>query len=258
MTEILIADFLLVLFIFLRVLAMMIAAPVLGHNSIPVLVKVFLSFVIAYITFLTIDKSKTALDANLISIFIDAAKELITGFIMGFTLNFIFYGISYAGYLIGYDMGLIFADVLNPIQNIQNNIVGELIYYAGIIIFLLINGHHHLITAVVSSFSVVPIGKYTATQPVLTLIVKYAFAVFTIAMKIAAPIVVSFFLIHIAEGIISRVIPNIQIFFISQPAKIGLGFLMISLLIPIYIYAMKNLLNGYEMQLSEIIRAMSV
>lgn len=258
MTEILIADFLLVLFIFLRIAAMMVSAPVLGHNSIPVLVKIFLSFVIAYIIFLTIDKSKIVLDVNMISIFTNAVKEMITGFIMGFTLNFVFYGISYAGHLIGYDMGLMFAEVLNPMQDTQNNVVGELIYYAGMMIFFLINGHHHLITAVVSSFSVVPIGKFTATQPLMMLMAHYSFAVFTIALKIAAPIIASFFLIHIAEGIISRVIPNIQIFFISQPAKIGLGFFMISMLIPIYVYAIKNLLNGYETQLSEIIRAMSV
>ncbi|MEW5841844.1 MAG: flagellar biosynthetic protein FliR [Bacteroidota bacterium] len=258
MTEILIVDFLLVLFIFLRILAMMISAPVLGHNSIPVLVKVSLSLVIAYITFLTIDKTKIVFDVNMISIFTNAIAELVTGFMMGFALNFVFYGISYAGHLIGYDMGLMFADILNPMQNIQNNVVGELIYYASMMIFFLINGHHHLITAVVSSFSIVPIGKFTATQPLMILMVRYSFAVFTIALKIAAPIVASFFLIHIAEGIISRVIPNIQIFFISQPAKIGFGFLMISMLIPIYVYAIKNLLSGYETQLSEIIRAMSV
>jgi flagellar biosynthetic protein FliR len=258
MTEILIGDFLLVLYIFLRVIAMIIAAPVLGHNSIPAVARIFLSLVLAYITFLTLDKSKIIIDVNLVSIIVNSAREIITGLIMGFTLNFIFYGISYAGHLIGYDMGLMFSEVLNPMQDIQNNVVGEIIFYLSMMIFLLINGHHHIISAVVVSFELVPIAKFTVTQPLISLIVKLSFAVFTIAMKIAAPIVVSYFLIHIAEGIIARVIPNIQIFFITQPAKIGLGLMFLSILIPIYFYTIKNLLNNYEYQLSEMIRAMSV
>ncbi len=258
MTEILIGDFLLVLYIFLRVIAMIIAAPVLGHNSIPAVARIFISFVIAYITFLTIDKSKIIIDVNLVTIIVNSAREIIMGLIMGFTLNFIFYGISYAGHLIGYDMGLMFSEVLNPMQDIQNNVVGEIIFYLSMMIFLLINGHHHIISAVVASFELVPIAKFTVTQPLISLIIKLSFAVFIIAMKIAAPIVVSYFLIHIAEGIISRVIPNIQIFFITQPAKIGLGLIFLSILIPIYFYAIKNLLNNYEYQLSEMIRAMSV
>jgi flagellar biosynthetic protein FliR len=89
-------------------------------------------------------------------------------------------------------------------------------------------------------------------------VLKYSFAVFTIAVKIASPILVSFFLIHIAEGIIARVIPNIQVFFISQPAKLAIGFAFLSSLIPIYIYIIKNLLSNFETQLQEIIKAMSV
>lgn len=265
MTEILIGDFVIVLFIFLRIISMIIAAPVLGHKAFPVLAKIFLAFVLAYITFLTIDKSKIVLEINLISIIVNAAREVITGLIMGFMLNFIFYGISFAGTLIGYDMGLMFAEVLNPSLEINNNVVGEVIYYVSMMIFLLINGHHHVISAVAASFNVIPISgnpslreKFTVTLPAIQVIVKYSFAVFTIALKIASPILVSFFLIHIAEGIISRVIPNIQVFFVTQPAKIGLGFVLLSALAPIYVFAIKNLLQSYEAQLTELIKAMSV
>ncbi|MEW6702965.1 MAG: flagellar biosynthetic protein FliR [Bacteroidota bacterium] len=258
MTEILIGDFVIVLFIFLRIISMIIAAPVLGNNAFPLLAKIFLAFVLAYITFLTIDKSKIVLEINLVSIIINAAREIITGLIMGYMLNFIFYGISFAGTLIGYDMGLMFAEVLNPLQEINNNVIGEVIYYVSMMIFLLINGHHHVISAVTASFNVIPISKFTVTLPAIQVLVKYSFAVFTIALKIASPILVSFFLIHIAEGIISRVIPNIQVFFVTQPAKIGLGFVFLSALAPIYVFAIKNLLQSYEAQLTEIIKAMSV
>ncbi|MEW6653176.1 MAG: flagellar biosynthetic protein FliR, partial [Bacteroidota bacterium] len=114
-----------------------------------------------------------------------------------------------------------------------------------------------LISATVASFNIVPLAKYSITEPLIGLIIKYSFATFIIALKIAAPIMVSFFLIHIAEGIIARVIPQIQIMFITQPLKIGLGFLFLSILVPLYIYVIKNLLQAYEDQLSQMLNAMS-
>jgi flagellar biosynthetic protein FliR len=258
MKELLIGDFLIVLFIFIRIISMISVAPVLGHESIPSIVKISIGIVVSYITFLTIDKSKIALDINIIPIGINVVKEILTGFILGYMLNFVFYAISYSGTLIGFDMGLMMAETLNPMLNTNDNVVGQAIYYSAIMIFLLINGHHHVISAIVASFNVIPIGKFTMGPQVTGLIIKYSFSVFTIAVKIASPIIVSFFLIHIAEGIIARVIPNIQIIHVTQPAKLGLGFLFLSILAPVFIYAIKAILNTSEDQLMELIKTMGV
>ncbi|MEW6194129.1 MAG: flagellar biosynthetic protein FliR [Bacteroidota bacterium] len=258
MTEILIKDFVIGLLIFIRIVSMLVSAPIFGHKAIPPLIKISLSIIITYIVFLTINKSNISLELNLIALAVYAIKEIITGLAMGFILNFVFWGISYAGSLIGFDMGLMFAEVLNPFEDMQNNVVGEILFFASVMIFILINGHHYIITGLVASFNVIPLAKYTINESVLQLFAKYSFAVFTIAIKIASPILVSFFLIHLAEGIIARVIPNIQIFYVSQPLKIGLGVAMITALIPFYVYAIKNLLQGYEYQLLQLIKGMSV
>jgi flagellar biosynthetic protein FliR len=258
MKEILISDFLIVLFIFIRIISMISIAPILGHQSIPPIVKISIGIVVSYITFLTINKSKIPLDINIISIVVNVVKEILTGFVLGYMLNFVFYAISYAGTYIGFDMGLMMAETLNPMLNTNDNIIGQVIYYASIMIFILINGHHYIISAIVASFNVIPIGKFTMTPQVTSLLIKYSFLVFTIAVKIASPIIVSFFMIHIAEGIIARVIPNIQIIHVTQPAKLGIGFLLLSILSPVYVYAIKALLNTSEDQLMELIKAMGV
>ncbi|MFA7228379.1 MAG: flagellar biosynthetic protein FliR [Melioribacteraceae bacterium] len=256
MTEILVGDFIIVLFVFLRIIAMIVTAPVFSHSAFPMLAKIFLSLVIAYIVFLTIDKSNINLETDLISLAIGGAREVLIGMLMGYMLTFVFYGISFAGSIIGYDIGLMMSEVMNPMQETSNNIVGELIFYIAMMIFFLINGHHYIIAAIVASFKVIPLTEFSVTAPVIQVLIKYSFAVFTIALKIASPVLVSFFLIHIAEGIISRVIPNIQVFFVTQPAKIGIGFVFLATLAPIYVYAIKNLLQNYESHLSEIIKAL--
>jgi len=123
-------------------------------------------------------------------------------------------------------------------------------------VFLLINGHHYLIRALYTSFSIVPLGNNVINKPVFDLLLKYSASVFVIAVKIAAPILVSFFLIHIAEGILARVIPQMQVFFVTQPLKIGLGFALLAFAVPTYVFVIKGLLRSYEESLFQLIKAM--
>ncbi len=256
MINIPVEDFIIVLLIFMRIFAAFASSPIYGHKAIPALVKVFLALVISYIVFLTIDKSNLVIEYNLAWLFVNAMKEIITGLIIGFTLNFIFHGISYAGILMGFNIGLSMASELNPVDGTSGNVIGDLLYFASLLLFFLINGHYYLISSLVYSFAIIHIGKFTINQPVYELIVKYSAAVFIIAVKIASPIFVSFVLIQIAEGIMTKVIPQFQIFFVAQPLLIGIGLFMLASLAPVYLYVVKYLLKGYEDNLVTLIRAM--
>lgn len=257
MINIPITDFIIVLLIFMRIFAAFMSSPIYSHESIPVLARIFLSLVISYIVFLTIDKSNIVVEYNLAWLFTNAVKEIITGLIIGFMLNFVFHGISYAGMFIGMDMGLSMSEVLNPMDGSSGNVIGQFIYFTAMLIFLLINGHYYIISGLVYSFKIIHLGKFTITEPLYDLLIKYAGTVFIIAVKIASPIMVSFFLVHVAEGIVSRVIPQMQIFFVSQPLIIGIGFVLLASLTPIYFYVIKYLLKGYEDNLVSIIKAMA-
>ena len=175
---------------------------------------------------------------------------------MGFSLNLVFYGFSFAGSLMGFDMGLNMAQFFNPSDETESNLLSQFIYIFAILVFFLINGHHYLIRELSYSFKVIPIGKFTVNKSVLDLLVKYSGNVFVIAVKIASPILISFFLVNIAEGITARVIPQMQIFFVTQPLKIGLGFLMLVATTPLMVFVIKNLLKSFEDNLFTLIKAM--
>ena len=251
-----IIDFIIVLLIFVRVSTALIASPVFGSRTIPTLPKIFLSLIIAYIVYLTIDRSVLTNVPTGWMLVILSIKEAITGLVMGFMMQFVFWGVSYAGTLIGFDMGLTMAEVFNPSSEESGNVIGEFLYYGALMVFFLINGHHYIISSIKHSFSVIPLGKFTINKPVYDLIVIYAASVFVIAVKIASPIMVSFFLVHIGEGIIARIIPQMQVFFVTQPLKIGVGLLLLSSITPLYIYVIKNLMQDYENKLYNLIAAM--
>ncbi len=257
MINIPVIDFIIVLLIFLRISAAFFSAPVFSHTAIPVLVRVFLSLIISYIVFLTTDKSKIIVETSLGWLFVNGMMEIVSGLIIGFALNFVFHGISFAGSLIGFDMGLSMAETLNPFDGISSNIIGDVISVASLLLFILINGHYYVISGLVYSFSVIHLGRPTVTEPVYNLLVKYSAGVFLIAVKIASPFIVSYFLVYLSEGIIARVIPQMQVFFVTQPFILGLGFILLTALVPIYFYVIKYLLHGYEDNLASLIKAMA-
>ncbi len=252
-----IADFILLLLVFLRISSAIVVAPFLGSRGIPVTIKLFLSLVISYIIYLTLDKNLIPpIEANW-TLFVFAVKEIIAGLIIGFMLQFVFFAVNYAGTLIGFDMMLNMAEVFNPNEDVQSNIIGEMLYYGALMIFILINGHHYLIQSLNYSYKVIQVGSFTISEPLHIYLVKLTASVFVLAVKIASPILVSFFLVHIAEGIIARMIPQMQVFFVTQPLKLGLGIFLILLTLPLYIYMIKNLLIEYEKRLYILINTMS-
>ncbi len=254
--NILVTDFVLVLLIFIRILSAFLSAPIFGHASIPSQVKVFLSFVIAYIIFSITSPANIAVDFNVWWLFFMAIKEMVVGLIIGFSINLVFYGFNFAGTFIGFDMGLAMAQVMNPIEETDGNVIGEIIYFLALMIFFIINGHQYVIRALAFSFQVVPLGEFQLNESLFNLIVNYSGMVFVIAVKIAAPILVSFFLIHIAEGILARMIPQMQVFFVTQPLKIGIGLVLLATLVPVYFYVIKNLLQDFENKLYTLVRTM--
>lgn len=257
MMNIPVTDFVIVLLIFMRIIAAFVVSPIFGDRAFPVIAKIFLALVISYICFLTIDKSKITVEFGVVWLMVNALKEVITGAILGFMLNFVFYAVQFAGSLIGLSMELSMAETLNPIDGSSTNVISQAYYFASILILFLINGHHYIISGLVYSFSIVHLGKYAITTPVYQLIIQYAGAVFVIAVKIASPILVSFFLVYIGEGILTRVVPQMQVFFVTQPLILILGFFLLVSLTPMYIYAIKSLLHGYEDNLVTIIKAMA-
>lgn len=257
MTEILTSHFMIFLFIFIRVTAVFVTAPLFSNKAFPAMAKVALALVISYLIFTFIDKDSIQLEITISFIFTNVIKEILTGVILGFSVALLFFAISFAGTIIGFDIGMAMAQVLNPTEETNNNVLGEYLYILAILILILINGHHYIIRSITYSFTIVPIGMYTLNTEVFDFIVKMGASVFVLAVKIASPILVSFFLVHLAEGIMARVIPEMQVFFVTYPLKIGIGIVMLMVTIPLYVYLIKNLLHSYEDKLYQLIQTMS-
>lgn len=257
MTEILITDFVTGLMVFIRIGAMFIVAPIYNSNSIPIVLKLALSLIITYIVFFSVEKIEFNPDDGVVLLFLYGFKEVMVGLIMGFTLNIVFQGISFAGILIGRDMGLAMSEMFDPNLEMDGNIISSVLGLAAIVVFLLINGHQFVIESISYSFKVIPIGTFAVNEALYNILIKYSGSIFILSVKIASPIIVAFFLIHIASGIISRVSPSFQVFFVLLPLKLGLGIFLLMLVTPLLIYLFRDLIYEYENKLFDIVKIIS-
>jgi flagellar biosynthetic protein FliR len=147
------------LFILLRVGGIMTVAPLFGHRNIPKSVKLGLIGIVSLILVPVVSVPDIGSITGLGEIFVVAAKEVSLGLIIGFISNVIFLGVQMAGHMIGFQMGFMVAQVIDPSSGQQVSILGQFKFILAILIFLAIDGHHLLINAVVGSFNVVPMGE---------------------------------------------------------------------------------------------------
>lgn len=254
--ELLVGKFIVFILVFIRIVAMFSVGPLFSSANIPIPGRLFLSLATAYIMLFIVPDQNITYQSGLGVLALIGVKEAITGMIMGFSLNFVFYGVSYAAMQMGMDMGLNMAMLFDPATEIENNVLGQIFNLSAILLFLVINGHHMFIKGLAVSFRVIPLGHFTINESVYSLLLRGSAGIFVTAVKIAAPVMVAFFLLHTALGIIARIIPQMQVFFVVQPVQLLLGFILITSGMPLFIYIIRFLLEQMENNLYDLIKVM--
>jgi flagellar biosynthetic protein FliR len=228
-------------------------SPFFGHRSIPTLIKIGLIGIIAFILVPIIPTTDLNLDGNLFSIFGIAAKEILCGLLIGFMATVLFIAVQLAGQIIGFQIGFAVMEVYDPSVSQSISIIGQFQYMIAMLIFLAVDGHHLLINAVVQSFTIVPLGQISFTGLSAEIATKICIDVFAIAVKLGAPVIVTLFLTDVALGIIARTVPQMNVFIVAFPLKIGAGLLILAASLPFFNYVFTKLIAGMDRDLLKLI-----
>jgi len=151
-------------------------------------------------------------------------KEALTGLILGFMLNFVFWGFHFPANR--WEQTLVLVWLLYLTQHrILKTILSVKFWIWRLSWYFWSSMDTITLSAACPHLQNNPLGHYTINESVFNLLVKYSGSIFIIAVKIAAPVMVAFFLLHIATGVISRIIPQMQVFFVLQPVQIVVDYL---------------------------------
>lgn len=254
--ELYVSQFVLFLLIFARVASMIIVAPIVGHQSVPVQAKVAIGLFISYVLYPLVASQQQTVSLELVAIAVVAIKEIFLGLLIGFAMGLIFAGVRFAGELIAFDMGISMANVFDPESNQSNPVVGEFLYVVMLLTFLLLNGHHFIFQSLYYLFQAVPLGGLTISAPLTDWMIKLSGIVFIIGVKMAAPVIVASFLMNVALAVLSRVVPQMNIFSVSFPLKIGVGFAVLISSGPLMIFVFKKMLTGFENDILEMMKVL--
>lgn len=215
-----------------RMSAFFLVVPVFSWNTIPVRIKaaviLLLSVFFSTIVPSTVNpKQISELEAVLL-----ISNEAIYGLALGLIAVFIFSAIKLSGRIIEREMGMAMAQTLDPLTGESVEPLGILIEIIFILLFLSANGHHLFLLIISRSYETFPTGSIP-TIPLLTSGILESSSIMLVAcLRLAAPMLAVFLLLLVVLAVFARIMPDMNILFISMPLRVGLGLLMIGIFFP--------------------------
>jgi flagellar biosynthetic protein FliR len=234
--------------ILMRVASVVMTLPVLSSRNIPAPAKIGISALLAFVLTPTLATQMPSVPLAMAPFVLAIAQEVLLGLAFSFAVQIVFGGIQMAGQLLGIQMGLNIATTLDPVTNAGNiSYVDQLYGLLAGMVFLTINGHHFVLQALQLSFSIVPVGQFQLTEALSSNLVGLVLQAMIISIRIGLPIAGALLLTDIAFLIIGRTAPQMNIFMVGQPVKIGVGLIVFFLAMPVMVATMADVfgrLNG--------------
>ena len=236
--------------VFARVGTMVMLLPGVGEMTIPARVRLTIALILAA---LLLPLHRTAYAIDLTSwgpVIAMLFEELLIGAVLGMTVRLAISCLQVAGSVVAQQLGLGFVTAVDPTQNQQGVLVGNFLAVLGVTLIFATDLHHLVIAALNDSYKIFHPGELPATGDMAALITRTVATAFKIGIQLAAPFLVFGLLFNLGLGVLSRLMPQMQVFFIGLPLSILLGLLLLVLVLG----AMMGTFSSYiESILSELV-----
>lgn len=234
------------LIIFARISGVVISAPILGDQNIPPQIKVAFTFVLSLVFYPVLAAPQVPVNPDLVYIVLITGKEVGVGLLIGFTARLLFAGITMAGEVTGFQMGLGVANIFDPTSEQQVSLVGQIQVIFAMFLFVVMDGHHLFIRSLVLSYRFIEPGALDLTEPLFRHIVRQGGAVFIVGLQIGAPLIAALIAANFSIGLMARSVPQMNVIVVGFPFTIALGLLLLALGFPFFIEAVSALHNQLE------------
>ncbi|MDW8002878.1 MAG: flagellar biosynthetic protein FliR [Deltaproteobacteria bacterium] len=240
--------------IFFRVLSILWLIPLLSSRVVSMMFKAGFSLIVSFALFENVpfDSAKDGSFSLMGAIF----KEILLGLSISFVVRVVFSSISAAGEVLALQTGLGFARYMDPTMTEQVSVIDSLKKLLGIIIFFAVDAHHILVRALFRTFEEIPLGAFAAGPKIFGFITEFSGKVFVLSLKIGAPLIVILFMVELLLGLLSRMVPQINIFIEGLPVKILITIVILSLSLSFTIPYLGSLFLGMDRDIMRLVRMM--
>ena len=214
---------------FTRILAIMIYVPVLGGQNIPNQVRIGLGFVLAMVLIPWQPLPEDAAVIGFIAYGVAIGKEILIGTLIGYSADLAFGAIQIAGGAMGLGSGFESSRIFNPSMGDSGSVFDQIFVMTATMVFLMINGHHLVITAIQKTFEILPLNgqlPFNGLEVIMTTTSTFVIA----GIHLALPVMTALILADLTLGLLARVAPQVQVYFLGLPVKVVVSLLALSFL----------------------------
>jgi flagellar biosynthetic protein FliR len=235
---------------FARIGTMIMMLPGLGEASVPSRVRLAIALVLTAVI-MPLHRGTYQIDLQATGpVLMMLFQELFVGAVLGLVARLTISALQVAGAVIAQQMGLGFVTAVDPTQGQQNVIVGNFLTVLGVTMIFALDLHHLVIAALNDSYTLFRPGEVPMIGDVAALMAKTVAAAFRIGVQLAAPFLVFGLLFNLGLGILSRLMPQMQVFFVGMPLSILLGFIILLLVVGAMMVTFTGYVEGVLRQLA--------
>jgi flagellar biosynthesis protein FliR len=216
---------------FARIGTMVMLLPGVGEMNVPARVRLSLALVLTAVLF---PLHRAAFDLDLKSfapVLILLGQEVFIGVVLGLTARLTISALQVAGSILAQQLGLGFVTAVDPTQGQQGVILGNFLTILGVVLIFATDMHHLVIAALHDSYTLFRPGEVPLAGDVAALLTRGTAAAFRVGVELAGPFLVFGLLFNVGLGVLSRLMPQMQVFFVGMPLSIIAGFIALLLVI---------------------------
>ncbi|WP_041275328.1 flagellar biosynthetic protein FliR [Desulforamulus ruminis] len=243
---VLIATFFLV---FIRMVSFIAVCPLFSTVGIPPLTKAGLAFILTVLITPMVQPVDPSFPGGLWGFALVVFSEVGVGLALGLVCTFVFNVIRIAGQLLDFQIGFAMSAVMDPMSGSMNTLVSRFLFFLTLVLFLIVDGHHGLIRALVKSYELVPLTTAGINGEISLLVIRIFADSFALALQIAAPVIAVLVITDLAMGLVGKTAPQMNIFQLGFPLKIAVGVSSLAILLPALTSVFKLLFDTLQRDL---------
>ncbi len=232
---------------FARLVSFFSIVPFFGGAAVPARVKVATAMAFVIILYPSLAASvpeNQTLGFGPLGFIALLAKEVLLGFTLGFIASLVFEAVQVAGRIVDFQRGSTMAELYAPQVQSRVSELGQFKLQLAIILFIAVGAHRLFINSILQSFEFIPILTFPkfapGWSPAAESITKLTASVLSIGLQLAAPALIALLLTDLFFGIINRVAPQVNVFFLSMPVKMLVGIIVILIALPVLALQMEK------------------
>lgn len=219
------------LLLFTRIGAMLMVFPGTGEGFVSPRFRLGLALAVSFVLVTPLAARIPALPADTGELILLIGLEALVGLAIGTAARLLISSLNVAGNVIAMQTGLGFALAVDPSQGQHGAILGTFLTTLGVMLIFTTGAHALLFSAVVRSYDLFVPGAAPSTGDFLELVVRYISASFALGIELTVPFLVLSLVFYAGLGVVSKMMPQFQVFFISMPLSIMAGFALLMVLI---------------------------